>query len=173
MGKSLKPRIPIQKKGGEKIKRKLRATAGVLLTLLLASGAQAATVVFDKPNLKLDTETGRFAFEIMRGGPFKETLPDFEFLEPVNVPALAVLRGKEIVGNPLCSLGMLKFLQAAPGNYPANVLRVSGGDSDLSLFRLFDLSQSRLNVSDEPIPTAALLILVGLIALIAMKGRRK
>ena len=108
-----------------KIRRKLRTTAGVLLVLMLASGAQAATVVLDEVDFIRGTETGMFKFRV------------------------------------------------APGIFAANVLRVAGDDSDLSLFRLLDLSLSRLKESDEPIPTAALLILVGLIGLIALKGRRK
>jgi len=100
-----------------KIRRKLRITAGVLLILMLASGAQAATVVLEEIDFMRATETGMFKF------------------------------------------------RAAPGIFPANVLGVAGDDSDLSL--------SRLKESDEPIPTAALLILVGLIGLIALKGRRK
>jgi hypothetical protein len=144
----------------------------VLLILLLASGAQAKTVVFDKSNLMQGTEKGMFPFGIIEGGHFKETLPDFEFLMPIDVLALAILRGKEMVGNPLLSSGMLKF-QAVPGILPVNVIGVAGGDSDHSFFRLFDLSLFPLMVSDEPIPTGAVLILVGLIALIALKGRRK
>ena len=108
-----------------KIKRKLRTTAGVLLILMLASGAQAATVVLDETDFMRGTETRMFKF------------------------------------------------QADPVIFSANVLGVAGGDPDLSLFRLLDLSLSRLKESDEPIPTAAILILVGLIGLIALKGRRK
>ena len=108
-----------------KIRRKLRTTAGVLLVLMLAPGAQAATVVLDEIDFMRATETGMFKF------------------------------------------------RAAPGIFAANVLGVAGDDSDLSLFRLLDLNLSRLKESDEPIPTAALLILVGLIGLIALKGRRK
>jgi len=125
-GKCFKPRYSIHKNGGKmKIKRKLRTTAGVLLILMLASGAQAATVVLDE-------------IDFMRG---KETR-------------------------------MFKF-QAAPGIFDANVFGLAGDDSVLSLSRLLDLSLSRLKESDEPIPTAAILILVGLIGLIALKGRRK
>ena len=62
---------------------------------------------------------------------------------------------------------------ADPGTFSANVLRVAGGESDLSLLRLLDLSIARLKASDEPMPAAAVLILVGLIGLIALKGRRK
>ena len=108
-----------------KIKRKLRTTAGVLLFLMLASGAQAATVVLDEIDFMRGTETGMFKFRV------------------------------------------------APGIFAANVLGVAGDDSDLSLSRLLYLSLSRLKESDQPIPTAALLILVGLIGLIALKGRRK
>ena len=108
-----------------KIKRKLRTTAGVLLILMLASGAQAATVVLDK-------------IDFMRG---KETR-------------------------------MFK-VQAAPGIFAAYVFGIAGDDSVFSLSRLLDFSLSRLKESDEPIPTAAILILVGLIGLIALKGRRK
>jgi hypothetical protein len=68
--------------------------------------------------------------------------------------------------------GMFKF-RVAPGIFAANVLGVAGDDSDLSLFRLLDLNLSRLKESDEPMPAAAVLILVGLIGLIALKGRRK
>ena len=108
-----------------KIKRKLRITAGVLLILMLAPGAQAATMVLDEIGFMHATETGMFKF------------------------------------------------RAAPGIFPANVLGVAGDDSDLSLSRLLYLSLARLKESDQPIPTAALLILVGLIGLIALKGRRK
>ena len=108
-----------------KIKQKLSTTAGVLLILMLVSGAQAATVVLDKTDFMHGTETRIFKF------------------------------------------------QADPVIFSANVLGVVGGDPDLSLFRLLDLSLSRLKVSDEPIPAGAVLILVGLIALIALKGRRK
>ena len=79
--------------------------------------------------------------------------------------------GAEMKMFPLGS-GMFIF-QPVSSNFPANVLEVAEGVSDLSLFRVLDLSLSRLKVSDEPVPAGAVLILVGLIALIALKGRRK
>jgi len=171
--KCLKPRYSIHKPGGGmKRKRKLSTTAGVLLILMLASGAQAATVVLDKTDFMRGMETRMFPFEIIEGGHFKATLSNFEFPAPFDVLAPAILRGKEIVGNPLLGSGMFKF-QADPGIFSANVFGVAGSDPDLSLFRLLDLSLSRLKMSDEPMPAAAVLILIGLIALIALKGRRK
>ena len=137
-----------------KLKRELRTLAGVLLILMFASGAQAATVVFDKTDFRRGTE------------------PDFEFLTPFDVPVLAILKDMEIVGAPLLGSGMFKF-QADPGISTADVNKVAGGGSVLSMPRLSDLGLSRLKVSDEPVPTIALLILVGLIALIALKGRRR
>jgi len=155
-----------------KRKRKLSTTAGVLLILMLASGAQAAMVVLDKIDYMRGMESRMFSFEIKEGGHFKATLTDVEFPALFDVLALAILKGKEIVENPLLGLGMFRF-QAAPGIFSANVLGVAGGVSDLSLFRILDLSPSRLKTSDEPVPAGAVLILVGLIALIALKGRRK
>ena len=155
-----------------KIQQQLGTAAGVLLILLLASGAQAWTVVFDKTDLQRGTDIGMFPFEIVKGPHFKEPLPDVEFLVPLDVLALAVLGGKEAVGNPLLCSGMSKF-QIAPGIFPANVLGATGGDSDLNIFRLLGLNRFRVKMSDEPVPAGAVLILVGLIALIALKGRRK
>jgi hypothetical protein len=154
------------------IKRKLSTTARVLLILMLASGAQAAAVVLDETGFMRGKKTRMFSFEILEGGHFKATLTDFEFSVPFEVLVPAILKGKEIIGDPLLGSGMFKF-QADPGIFTANVLGVAGGDSDHRPFRLFDLSLFQLMESDEPIPAAAVLILVGLIGLIALKGRRK
>jgi len=155
-----------------KIKRNLRTTAGVLLILMLASGVQAATVVFGVTGFMRGTETRTFPFEIIEGGHFKATLTDFKFQAPFGALTTAILKGKEIIGDPLLGTGRFKF-QADPGTFSTNVLGVAGDESDLSLLRLLDLSIARLKISDEPMPAAAVLILVGLIGLIALKGRRK
>jgi hypothetical protein len=147
-----------------KKKRNLGTVAGVLLILMLASGTQAATVVLDETDFIRGTETRMFPFEIVEDGPFKATLTDFEFLAPFDVLALAILKGKGIVEDPFLGSEMFKF-QADSGIFAANFFRIAGGD--------LDLSPTRLKVSDGPIPTAALLFLVGLIALIALKRRRK
>ena len=144
--------------------RKLRTTAGVLMILMLASGAQTATVVLDDTVFMRGTETRMFSIENIESGHFKARLTDVEFLASFDVMALAISKGKELVGDLLLGSGMFKF-QADPGIFPTSVLGIAGGDSDRSL--------SQLKVSDEQIPTAALLILVGLIALIALKRRRK
>jgi len=136
------------------MKRKLRTIAGVLLILMFASGTQAVAVVLDKTDFMRSTET------------------DFGFLAPFGEPVLAILRGLEIVGAPRFGSGMFNF-PAEPGILAADVNKVADGGSVLSMPRLSDLGLSRLKVSDEPVPTIALLILVGLIALIALKGRRR
>ena len=153
-------------------KRTLRTTAAVLLILMLASGAQAATVVLDKTDFMRGTESRMFPFEIIESGHFKATLKDLEFTAPFEVLAPAILKAMEIIGDPVLGTGMFKF-QADPGIFAANVLGVAGDNSGFSLYRVLELSLSRLKASDGPMPTAALLILVGLIALIALKGRRK
>jgi len=151
----LNPRLRFIKMGGEvKMKRKLRTLARVFLVLVFVSGAQAARVVVDKTDFGRGTET------------------DFGFLAPFGEPVPAVLRGLKIVEAPLLGSGMFKF-PAGPGILAADVNKVAGGGSVLSMPRLSDLGLSRLKVSDEPVPTIAILILVGLIALIALKGRRR
>jgi len=133
---------------------KLRTLAGVLLILMFALGAQAATVVFDKTDFM----------------PGRES--DFEFLVLFDVPDMAILKGLEIAGAPLLGSAMINF-RADPGISTADVNKTVGGGSVLSIPRLSDLGLSGLKVSDEPVSTIALLILVGLIALIALKGRRR
>ena len=153
-------------------KRKLSTIAGGLMILMLASGVQAATVVLDETDFMRGTETRMFPFEIIESGHFKATLKDLEFTAPFEVLAPAILKAMEIIGDPVLGTGMFKF-QAEPGIFAANVLGVAGDNSGFSLFRVLDLSLSRLKASDEPVPAGAVLILVGLIALIALKGRRK
>jgi hypothetical protein len=122
---------------------------------MFTSGAQAATMIFDKT-------------DFMRG---RKT--DVEFLILFDVPAMAILRSLEIVGASFLGSLMYKY-RADPGiSTAADVNKAAGGGSVLSMPRLSDLGLSRLKVSDEPVPTIALLILVGLIALIALKGRRR
>ncbi len=137
-----------------KIKRRLRTLTGVLLILMFTSGAQAATMVFDKT-------------DFMRG---RKT--DVEFLVLFDVPVMAFFRSLKIVEAALLGSGMFIF-QADQGISLIDVNKAAGGGSALSIPRLSDLGLSRLKVSDEPVPTIALLILVGLIALIALKGRRR
>ena len=148
-----------------KIKRKFRTAAGVLLILMLASGTQAATMVLDETDFIHGTERRIFLFDIVEGGLFKATLTDSEFSEPFDVLVPAILKGKEIVEDSLLlGSGMFKF-QTGPGIFATNFLEIMWDGVGFSL--------SRIKVPDEPIPTAALLLLIGLIALIALKGRRK
>lgn len=142
---------------------KFRTTATVLMVLVLASGVQAATVVLDETDFMRGTETRMFPFEIMDSGSFKATLTDFEFLAPFEVLALAILKGNELVGDPLLGPGIMNF-QADPGIFSANILGVAGGEPDLSLFRV--------QVSTVPIPAPVLLFASGLIALITLRGRK-
>jgi hypothetical protein len=121
---------------------------------MFTSGAQAAKMIFDKT----DSMPGRKT--------------DVEFMVPFDGPVMALFRSLAIVGAPLFGSEMFKF-QADPGNPPVDVHKAAGGGSALSIPRLSDLGLSKLKVSDEPVPTIALLILVGLIALIALKGRRR
>ena len=137
-----------------KIRRKCRTLTGVLLILMFTSGAQAATTVFEKTDLLRGRKT------------------DVEFLVLLDIPVMFFFKYLEIVRAPLLGSGMFKF-QADPGISAVDDKKATGGGSALSIPQLSDLGLSRLKISDEPVPTIALLILVGLIALIALKGRRR
>ena len=90
------------------------------------------TRVFDKTDLMRNREIGMFPFGFIKGEHFRKALPDLEYLAPFDVPALAILRGKEVVANPLLGSRMFKF-QAVPGIFSANPLGVAGSGSDLGL----------------------------------------
>ena len=147
-----------------KTKRKFGTVVGVLLILLLASGTQAATSVFKPTGFMRGTQTNMFRYEITDSGLLKAMLSGIQFLVPFDVQALANFKGKEIIGDPLSDSKVFKF-QADLGVFTTNVPEIAWSASGLGLSRLTD--------SDEPIPTSALLLLVGLIALIAIKSRRK
>ncbi len=102
-----------------KIKRNLSTAAGVLLILMLASGAQASTVVLDETDFICDTATRMFPSEIVEGRFLKATLTDFEFLPPFDALALPILKGKDIVGDPFLGLRMFEFLTYRP--LPLNI----------------------------------------------------
>jgi hypothetical protein len=143
--------------------RTLKVAAWILLIVVFAFGAQAATVVLDEKDFIRGRETRDYPFEIKEAGQFKATLTDLEFLAPFEILALVILEGTEIVGEPLLGHGMFKF-QAEPGVFNANVLGVAGGNPDLSMFRV--------EVAAVPIPATALLFASGLIALIALRRQR-
>ena len=115
-----------------KIKRTLKATAVVLMILMLASGVPAATVL-DNVAFISGTETQMSEFEIMDGGLFKATLTDLEFLSPFDVLALAITTGPDVVGT-LVGPGMFTFA-ADPGTFVANVFGIAGGVQQFENFR--------------------------------------
>ena len=141
----------------------LKIAAGLLFILIVASGAQAATVVLDETDFMRGMETRIFPFEIIESGHFKARLTDFGFLAPFDVLAMAILNENEIAGDPIIGSGMTEFY-ADPGIFTANVFGVAGGDSALSLFRV--------RVSAAPVPASVLLLASGLIALITIRRRR-
>jgi hypothetical protein len=141
----------------------LKKALWTLVIMMFAFGTQAATVVLDEADFMRGTEARLFPFEIQETGNFTATLTDLKFLAPFEVLALVILKGTDVVGQPLAGPGMFNF-QADPGNFSANLLGVAGGDSDLSLFRV--------EVSAVPIPAPALLFASGLAALIAFRRQR-
>lgn len=155
-----------------KTNRRLRKATGVILIVMLVSGALAATTIFDKINLMRGSETMVFPYNLFEGGYVKSTLAGLEFLALFDGLFLPCLKGKEVAGVPHSESTLFTYI-VDPDIYTDGALKPAGSDSDPRLFRFLDLDLFRLKSPEEPIPTPALLILVGLIALIALKGRRK
>ena len=155
-----------------KIKRELRTTAGVFLILMLVSGAQAAAVVPDRAKFICEAEPELFSVERVEGRYFKPRTADFEFQAPSDVPDQTTSVDKRVFGAFFSGSGRFKS-QTDRRIFSAGVIEAVGDGWVFSISRLLDLSQFRLKVSDEPIPTVALLILVGLVAIIALKGRKR
>jgi len=144
--------------------RKPGTAAGVLLILMFVCRLHAAAVVLDASEFMRSTKTRILAIEIIEKVQFYAIPPEFEFLLPFNASLLATLRFNKLAGENLPGSAFFKY-QADSGTYATNF---PGARADGP-----DLGQSRLEMSDEPIPTAAVLVLIGLIAFIALNRRRK
>jgi len=155
-----------------KINRRLRKATGVILIVMFASGALAVTTILDKIDLMRGRETMVFPSNLIEGGYVKATLTSLEFPALFDVLVLPYMWGKEIARAPHSGSRLFGFT-VDPDLSTAGALKPAGSDSDPRLFHFLDLDLFRLKGPKKPIPTPALLILVDLIALIALKGRRK
>jgi hypothetical protein len=159
--------------GGEmKINRELRTAAGLLFILMLAAGAKATATVFDEADFKCRAEPETFPVELTERGYFRFAKAGVEFEPPSDPPGPTISMVKQISVGIFSSLGVFKF-QTGRRDFAAGAAEAGGDGSVFSISRLLDLSRFKFKVSDDPIPTVALLILVGLVAIIALKGRRR
>jgi hypothetical protein len=131
---------------------------------MFACSLHAEAVVPDRTDFMRRPEMGMNAFEMIEKVHFKAIPTEFEFLARFYDKALAALRSNESAGEPLSDSAHFKY-HANSGSYTPTV---SGARADGP-----DLDQSRLEMSDEPIPTIAVLVLIGLVAFIALNRRRK
>ena len=155
-----------------KIKRELRTTTGVFLILMLVSGARAASMDLDRTKFMCGAELELFSIERVERGYFEPRTADVDFPVPSVAPDPTISMEKQIFGVSFLGSGIFKF-QTDRRFLAAGVTEAGGDGSVFSISRLFDLSKFNLKVSDEPVPTVALLILVGLVAIIVLKGRRR
>ncbi len=154
------------------MKREFRTMAGVFFILMLVSGAQAASVVLDRTQFMCEAEPELFSVKRVERGYFEPRTANLGFQAPSDAPDPIIPVGKQILREALSGSGMFNF-RTDRRAFSAGVTEAGRDSSVFSISRLLDLSQLRLKVSDEPIPTVALLILVGLVAIIALKGRRR
>lgn len=153
-----------------KIKRKPESSAGVWLILMIAFIVQVASLVSDGIGYICLTETRTLPSEIMGDKCVKATLAEKEFRVPLQTPVF--LDGEETDGYLLPFLGIEKFQPTlGMGNTKNPTLLQARSERGLS--QLLDYSLTRFKTFDEPIPTTALLVLAGLVAIIALRRRRK
>ena len=144
--------------------RKPRTAAGVLLILIFVCSVHTSAVVLDAADFVCDADKRMLSMEITGRAHFKTTLTEFELPASFNFPVLDTLKGDDFARDPLPGSAVFKY---RPGRdiYATNLPGPGGAGPDTG--------QSRLQMSDEPVPTIAILVLVGLIAFIAMNRRRK
>ena len=144
--------------------RKLRTAAGVLLILIFVCSVHTWAVVPDAAGFVRSAQKRMLSMEITEGAHVKAALTEFELPAAFKFPVLDTLRGDDFVRDPLPGSSVFKY---RPGRdiYVTNL----AGEGETGP----DIGQSRLQMSDEPVPTIAILVLVGLIAFIALNRRRE
>ena len=148
-----------------KKKSGLGITAGVLLLfLMLTSVAQTATRVLGQNNFMQSTANRIYSDEIAAKKFYTVTQTYSGIPVLFNTPAQGKSQRREIAEVPFSGSDIHKF-RSGLSIFAANATGKAGGGSFFSLFQIME--------SEEPIPTVALLVLVGLVAIIALKGRRK
>ena len=144
----------------------------MFLIVMLASVVQAATIMFENTDFTRSKESMVFPLNMMAGRHFETSPAGFEFPALFDVRSLTILKGGKVVG--ACHSGSrMSSYMIDSDILTSGAPKPAGSDSDPRLFRFLDIDLFRLKWPEEPIPAPALLILVGLIALIALKGRRK
>jgi hypothetical protein len=136
----------------------------VLLILIFVCSVHTSAVVLDAADFVCNAEKGMLSMEIPERAHFKATLTEFELPAPFNFPALDTLRADDSVKDPLPGSAVFKY-RTGRDIYATNL--PGAGEAGP------DTGQSRLQMSDEPVPTIAILVLVGLVAFIALNRRRK
>lgn len=154
----------IHKMGGMRIKSGLGSAFGVFLFLMLTSGAQTETQNFDRADFMNITAPNIFSDEIAERRRCRVIGASSGVRAPFKILTLGNLKRREIAEAPISGSDIYKF-QGGLSIFSAHETFKAGANSFFSLSQIME--------SDEPIPTVALLVLVGLVALIALKGRRK
>jgi hypothetical protein len=138
-------------------------TIGALL--VTAGNSWANTVVYDKVEL-FNTETlFTDSFVISNTGSYMATLTDFEFPAPMISTGMSVTTTTDLLGS-LMAPGSFKF-NATPGKYFVSFFGIADA------FTSPQLGQYGIEISQVPVPAAALLFGSGLLGLTVISRRKQ
>ena len=136
--------------------------------LITAGNSWANSVVFEKVELFETQEFFTDSFFVCCGGvesgpPYRATLTDFEFPEPMDQSGMAVTTATELLGS-LNAPGSFTF-DATPGEYFVSFFGEAGASTSYGMYGI--------EISQVPVPAAVWLFGSGLIGLVGMMRRRK
>ncbi len=151
--------------------RVFRKASGLLLVILI-SIAQTASAAAEKIDLSHGKQAMVTLAKMIADEDIRPLLPSIRLPGLIDFQPITTINGNEIDAAFDFDWRMLEFksdphlTDDSPPNPTAN-------DSEPRLFGILDPALFRFKEPGEPIPTPAVLILVGLIALIALKRRRR
>ena len=148
-----------------------RKAAGLLMVILV-SIAQTAPAAADKFDLRHGKLTIVTLSQIIADEDIRPPLASLRLAGLLDFLPLTIINGNEIDAALDFDWRMLDF-KSDPHFTADSPPNPTANDSKPRLFGILDPDLFRFQEPGEPIPTPAVLILVGLIALIALKGRRR
>jgi len=148
---------------------RMAGLAALLLYALMATVAQASTVLVSDTTLVSGSETAVFAFEAPGPGTVSVQLTNLDWPQALSSLSFMAATGNRVLSPWAADAGSgtwgLSFQVASPGRYFADIMAVAGGALDLGAY---SFSLSFTPAAPVPLPASGTLLLGGVTALIGL-----